>query len=158
MKNTKYLALPKDGVLVGPQTLVWINSNNFSTHDLPFFKNVSLCCLPWTRPSQKLSFASLSMLMPSTRLRSDNNFTFSTPRCPNRSCHSWILFDSLETIKPWIVSANFVSHYNQYRPFSFRPSPTTFFCLFMMTHFFFSKFKNITWWSFCYKEKSFLPI
>jgi len=35
MKDTKHLIPPKDGVLVGPQPFVWINSNNLFALGMP---------------------------------------------------------------------------------------------------------------------------
>jgi hypothetical protein len=46
MKDTKYFILPKDCVLDGPQTIVWMNLSNLFVHDTPSFKNASMCCFP----------------------------------------------------------------------------------------------------------------
>ncbi len=55
MKDTKYLIPPKDSVLDGPQTFVWMNLNNLFVHDTPSFGNASLCYFPYTWPSQNMN-------------------------------------------------------------------------------------------------------
>jgi hypothetical protein len=48
MRDMKYLVPPKDNVLDGPQTFVWMSLSNLFVHDTPSFINASLCCFPYT--------------------------------------------------------------------------------------------------------------
>jgi hypothetical protein len=125
VKDTKYLIPSRDGVLDSPQTSLWTSPNNLSTHDVPSFRKFSLCCLPHTKLSQKVSSSYLFLLMFSIGLFCNKSSMFSTPRWPKHSCHNWTLFDYLERIRwTFFISPNFVSHGNQYRQFFWMPNPT----------------------------------
>ncbi len=91
MNVRKYLAPPKDGILVGPHTSMCTNPNSLLALEAPEIGKGYLCCLPNTQPSKKFKFSWDLKISLSTKNICASNFKFSTPKCPSHWCHRSML-------------------------------------------------------------------